>query len=162
PAAPDVLDVSTPVERFTDPQVVKVQIQLTELACAYGDRTLSIRLTQLRHRLAELQTHAAAPRAPSIPAQPPAAPVGHGSCAPPRPIAMPGNAARIAEAGVDLETSLQGAAHLTTPELARYIDEYIAYTATRPELHALHERAKTRGPEILADRFDADEEAQQR
>ncbi len=143
--------------------VVKQQIALTEAAFALGHRepALVIRLGDLRKRLTELQTHHA-PRAPVIPAQPPAAPLGHGSCAPPRPIAMPGNATRIADGGVDLETSLQGGAHLTTPELERYIDAYIAYTASRPELRALHDRAVARGPRILADRFEADEGAHAR
>lgn len=160
PPPPDTLDLVTPVDRFTDAEHVQRQIAMTEAAMALGQPQLQFHLGRLRTRLAELRTHDASPRAGSMPPTP-LAPLGHGDCATPRPQARPGNAARVADAGIDLEAGLTNSA-LTTAELERYIDEYVAYTATRPELSALHSRAVARGPAILADRLEADEEARER
>jgi hypothetical protein len=84
-------------------------------------------------------------------------PLGHGSCERPQPIARPGNAGAVAEARISLERSLSHAAIVSTEDLARYIDEYTEYTSTRSELATLHSEAVVRGPEILANRLEADE-----
>jgi hypothetical protein len=79
-----------------------------------------------------------------------------------KPVAMPGNAGAFADRGVPLGLALKDGAFGSAAELGRFIDEYVAYTAARPEMKQLHEDATRVGPEILATRLDADDAEQER
>jgi hypothetical protein len=72
-------------------------------------------------------------------------------------VAAPGNARLFAERGVPLGVALEDGAFGTSADLARFIDEYVAYVAARPEMKQLHAEALRVGPEILANRLDADD-----
>jgi predicted transcriptional regulator len=78
-------------------------------------------------------------------------------------VAAPGNARLFAERGISLGLALKDGAFGTSGDLARFIDEYVAYVAARPEMKQLHAEALRVGPEILASRLDAeDAEAERR
>ena len=88
------------------------------------------------------------------------------SCA--RRLTGPSDAAALASRGVSLGLALQQTSIVTVPELERFIDDYVAFTASRPEMKGLHDDAVRRGPEIFGRRLDQEEaemrvaEAQQR
>lgn len=78
-----------------------------------------------------------------------------------RPLAMPDDAPIYAARGVPLGLALQQASLFTVPELEKFIDDYLAFTATRPELRSLHEDAVRRAPEVFSQRLDREEVEQQ-
>ena len=95
----------------------------------------------------------------------PAPSAAHGRCGASAPAAYPGNAARVADAHIALEESLRNAAFTSAEDLARYIDEYTAYTQAKSQAGpaedaarygALYEDAAARGPELLANRLELD------
>ncbi len=77
------------------------------------------------------------------------------SCA--RRLTGPSDAATLAARGVPLGLALQQTGIVSVPELEKLIDDYAAFTASRPELKALHDDAVRRGPEIFARRLDQEE-----
>jgi A nuclease of the HNH/ENDO VII superfamily with conserved WHH len=99
---------------------------------------------------------------PTVPSSSTAANVCHGP-----PLARPGNAEKVADAGIALGSSLQHGEFIASAgDLARYIDEYSAYTGTRARegglvgarYAALHADAVANGPRLLADRLDRDDQ----
>lgn len=79
----------------------------------------------------------------------------------PSGIATPDNAASFASRGVPLAQALQRSLIVTVPELEKFIDDYVAFTASRPALKGLHDDAVRVSPEIFAARL-ATEEAELR
>ena len=77
------------------------------------------------------------------------------SCA--RHVTGPNDAATLASRGVPLGLALQQTVIVSVPELEKFIDDYVAYTALRPELKGLHDDAVRRGPEIFGRRLDQEE-----
>jgi hypothetical protein len=73
-----------------------------------------------------------------------------------------GNANVFADRGVPLSVALKDGAFGSTADLERFRDEYVAYTATRPEAKQLHTEALRCGPEILAKRLDVEDAEQAR
>jgi hypothetical protein len=83
---------------------------------------------------------------PTLPAFPDERPVPvHGSgCSTPLPAA--GNARLFVDRGVPLGLALKDGAFGSAGDLEKFIDEYVAQTASRPELKGLHEDAIRMGP----------------
>ena len=78
------------------------------------------------------------------------------------PLAAPGNAHVFADRGVTLGVALKDGAFGSVGELEKFIDDYAAYTASRPQLKPLHEDAVHAGPAILAGRLDTEEADERR
>jgi hypothetical protein len=74
-----------------------------------------------------------------------------------RPFATPDNASSFVERGIGLRDALKDGAFGSTADLERFIDQYTAQCAARPDRRALYQEALTVGPEIVANRIDADE-----
>lgn len=74
-----------------------------------------------------------------------------------RPIATPDNAASFVERGIGLRDALKDGAFGSATDLERFIDQYRAQCAARPDRRALYQEAMSVGPEILANRIEADE-----
>lgn len=74
-----------------------------------------------------------------------------------RPIATPHNAASFVERGIGLRDALKDGAFASTADLERFIDQYTAQCAARPDRRALYQEAMSVGPEILVNRIEADE-----
>ncbi len=68
-----------------------------------------------------------------------------------------GNAHVFAEHAIPLGTALGDGAFGSAGDLEAFIDEYIGYTATRPEMKALHDDATRVGPGVLATRLDTED-----
>lgn len=77
-------------------------------------------------------------------------------------VAAPGNAHTFADRGIPLGLALKDGAFGSSSDLGQFIDEYVAHTAARPDMKALHADAIRRGPEILAGRLDTEDGELQR
>lgn len=63
----------------------------------------------------------------------------------------------FADRQIPLGVALKDGAFGSAADLARFIDEYLTYTAPRGEMAALHRDASRTGPEILAGRLDQED-----
>ena len=69
---------------------------------------------------------------------------------------MEGNAYVFADRGISLGMALSEGAFDSAAELERFIDEYIAHSATRADMRQLHDDASRSGPALLARRLDTE------
>lgn len=76
------------------------------------------------------------------------------TCAP--HLATGTNARSFADRGIPINVALERSLITTLPELERFIDDYIEYTATNPSLKGLHDDALRSGSEIVAKRLDTE------